>query len=379
MKKLYFVFYLYFSSSIQATSIKQLSISEFVAQHPSVHHTACTDKAPFQFSPFPLYQDLAAQYFPSQGQFLPISIVEIPNGKAYLDDSGYIFLNDCFIKETEIKGLNFFKGQEFDIPNYPTTLRTSQRVAIVSHLYPYCYGHWIFDVLGQLALLEIYNVQYDYLCVPYYTPFMKESLKLWGIDQSKIIPLVPKTCLKAATVIATTSVTQTDELVYGANYNVDFILEHVRQKLLSAVAAQPTDQFHEKVFISRKDAGGKRAVPNEDEIFALFEPLGFKRYELTKLSLAEQIALFHQAKTIVSFVGSGSANILFCKPGTHYIEIVQSLVDATFFYVADMFDIRYSCIDNSTIQDLQHGGPWARPSTVPLEIVQDFLKDHPNI
>ncbi|MFA5999178.1 MAG: glycosyltransferase family 61 protein [Candidatus Babeliales bacterium] len=369
-------------SNIQATTIKQVSISEFVAQYPQTNLVACTDKVPFKINPFPLYQDVAQKYFPSEGYFLETSVLEIPNGKAYLDGGGYVFVNNCFIKETEIKGLNYFSGQEFEIPHVSTNMRVSGRVAVISHLYPYCYGHFIFDVLGQLALLELNNIEYDYLCVPYGNKFMQEALQLWGIDQSKIIPLCPKLCLQASTIIMATSVTQTDKLVYGANYNLDFILRHVSQKLLAGVGntvLNNAQHYGQKIFISRKDAGGKRAIPNEDEIFALFEPLGFKRYELTSLSLAQQIALFHNATTIVSFVGSGSTNVMFCKPGTHYVEIIQSLVDATFFYVADMFDLQYSYINNSTLQDLERGGPWAKPSEMPLNLIQDFLNENPNL
>ena len=208
---------------------------------------------------------------------------------------------------------------------------------------------------------------------------MQEALNIWGINPNKIIPLSSNLCLQADTIIIPTSVTQIDTLVYGANYNVDFILQHVRQKLLGTIKSVRADTFGQKIFISRKDAGGKRMIPNEDEIFALFEPLGFKRYELTKLSLSEQIALFHNAKTLVSFLGSGSTNIMFCKPETHYIEIIQSLVDATFFYVADMFQLQYSFIDLSTLQDLKHGGPWSCAQPIPINIVQDFLDEHPNL
>ncbi|HSW76620.1 MAG TPA: glycosyltransferase family 61 protein [Candidatus Saccharimonadales bacterium] len=405
MKKICAFLYLILASDIQATTIQQLSIKDFVAQYPSSQQIKCTNKMSFAFNPFPLYQDIAEKYFPCQGFFLETSILEIPKGKMYLDDSGYVFVNDCFIKETQIKGLNYFSGPQFNIPDTSTSMRLSGRVAVISHLYPYCYGHWIFDVLGQLALLELFNVQYDYLCVPYYNKFMLETLELWGVERSKIIPLTPKLCLKAGTLIMPTSVTQIDALVYGANYNIDLILQHVRKKLLAGAMctqASPKDEIqasHEaiqalplatpdrlpdtvpgtvKVFISRKDAGGKRAVPNEDEIFALFETLGFKRYELTSLSLAEQILLFHNAKTIVSFLGSGSTNIMFCNPGTHYIEIIQSLIDATFFYVADLFHLQYSCINNSTVNDLGCN-PWASPSQMPLDFIQDFLKKHPNL
>jgi len=371
---------------VYATRIKQLSVLQFVKEFPEATCQQCTHRYPFNMTPYPVFPQVDQNFFPSKGYFTDMFILSIANGTAYRHGSGDVFVNNCFIKETQIKNMNYFSGPEFDIQDISNIIKVPGRVAVISHIFPECYGHWIFDVLGQLALLEINNVQYDYLCVPYHSKFMKETLDLWGIDHNKIIPLTQNLCIQADTIIMATSVTQTEVMIgKNANYNADFLLKHVSQKLLSGVdlkAAESTQQFSEpslsKIFISRKDAiAGRRFVSNEDEIFALFQPLGFKRYELTALSLPEQIALFHNATTIVSFVGSGSTNIIFCKPGTHYIEIVQKMVDATFFYVSDIFKLNYSYINNSTIPDLLYGHQHSQEETFPIEKIKNFLSENP--
>ncbi|HSW76618.1 MAG TPA: glycosyltransferase family 61 protein [Candidatus Saccharimonadales bacterium] len=370
-------------SQIYTTRIKQVSVFDFIKEFPQATCLQCTHKYSFNMTPYPLYPQVDQNFFPSKGFFTDMFIMQVPQGTAYLHDgSGDVFLNNCFIKETQIKDMNYFAGPEFDIADISNIVTIPGRVAVISHIFPECYGHWIFDVLGQLALLEKHNIEYDYLCVPYHTKYMKEALDLWGIDRNKIIPLSQKLCIQADTIIMPTSVTQTEIRVgKNANYNVDFLLKHVSQKLLAgAMCSKNTHTFSEKVFISRKDAiRGRRVVSNEDEIFALFEPLGFKRYELTLLSLAQQIELFNNAKTIVSFVGSGSTNIIFCKPGTHYIEIVQKMVDATFFYVSDIFKLQYSFINNSTIPDLLYGHQHSQEDPFPLDKINFFLSQHPDL
>ncbi|MCX5923162.1 MAG: glycosyltransferase family 61 protein [Candidatus Dependentiae bacterium] len=381
-KIVFFSFFIVFYA--QATRIKQLSASDFAKEFPQATCHQCTDKYSFDMTTYPLYQENSQQFFPSKGIFSDMFILSVPNGVAYLYDSGDIFVNNCFIKETQIKNMNYFGGQEFEIQENSNIVTVAGRVAIISHLFPECYGHWIFDVLGQLALLEINNISYDYLCVPYSSKFMQETLDLWGIDRSKIIPLTKNLHIKADFIILPTAVTQTSVMIgKNANYNADFLLKHVSNKLLNAVNIQEVEQssqFCKKIFISRKEAiRNRRFVPNEDEIFALFEPLGFKRYELTKLSLPEQIALFNQATSIVSFVGSGSTNIIFCKPGTQYIEIIQKMVDATFFFVSDTFKLKHSFMSNSMTSDLLYGHQHSQEEDFPLEIVKNYLQEHPEL
>ncbi|MCX5923343.1 MAG: glycosyltransferase family 61 protein [Candidatus Dependentiae bacterium] len=377
---LFVSFICFVSTFLQASRIYQRSLSDFVKEFPQSSYVQCTSNYSFNHAPFPLYQD-HVNYFPSQGEHVDMFILEVPQGTALFDKTGYVYVNDSFVKETQMGGLNFFNNQDFIDQEAPSNiLKVSGRVAIVSRLYPYCYGLWFFEILSQLALLEVYGVEYDYLCIPYYEKFMQESLDLWGIDRSKIIPMVTTGCIHADVIIMPTSVSGCKvPPSWLVNHYVDFLMKHIHNKILAGVEALKLDtERSEKIFISRKDAGGKRAIPNEDEVFALFEPLGFKRYELARLSVAEKISLFNNAKTIVSFLGSGSTNIMFCKPGTHYIEITQKMVEATFFYVGEIFGLKYSAIDDSPGLEVHHG-PWTAPVPLSLEKVKEFLVQNPEL
>jgi hypothetical protein len=76
------------------------------------------------------------------------------------------------------------------------------------------------------------------------------------------------------------------------------------------------------IYIGRGDAPVRRLV-NEDEVVRSLAPLGFRKVLLTGMPLADQIALFGQARAIVAPHGAGLANIAFCRPGTAVVEIVS--------------------------------------------------------
>ena len=376
-----FVCFLAIGQPVFAARIYQRSLENFIQTFPGATCLKSIKGHTFNHASFPLHPEYS-HFYPSSGEHPDMFIFQVPQGLAHFDKTGYVYINDSFIKETQIKDLNFFSGQEYidqGISSKITKIRG--RVAIVSHLYPYCYGHWIFDVLGQLAMLEIHNIEYDYLCVPYFTKFMQESLDIWGVDRSKIIPIVLGESIQADSIIMTTALSQ-DKPGFQtfSNYFVDFLLLYIQSKMISGVYSLPKISFNdsEKIFISRKDAGGKRAIPNENEIFELFKPYGFVRYELGNLSVAQQILLFNNAKTVVSFVGSGATNILFCKPGTHYVEITQKMVDSTFFFISDTCKLKYSFINDSTYLDIGNG-VWAAPKLFPPWKIQEFINQNPDL
>jgi capsular polysaccharide biosynthesis protein len=379
------------TSTTQSTTqiITEVSATEFAQLNPQAQVLQCTKDYPFNFKPYPLYPEYAQEKFPHQGLFQDMYILSVPNGTAHFCNyplwaiNGLIFINDYFIKECQIKNISPFylnKIKTIEVQQSVHNYTIPGSIAICSHIYPDCYGHFMLDVLCQLALLEIFNIEYDYLCIPYHTKFMQEALNLWGIDQEKIIPLQFNLSVKADTIILPTSTTQIHDITVNANYTADFLIEYVSKKLLDGVMKKNIHlQTSSKVFISRKDAHNKRFVPNEDDIFKLFENYGFERYELTKLSLAEQILLFHNAQEIVSFVGSGSLNIIFSQPKTKYIEITQTMLDATFFFLANIADIDYRFIDATNPEDIKHSNPCSRGRSINLEIISNFLKDNLNL
>ena len=61
---------------------------------------------------------------------------------------------------------------------------------------------------------------------------------------------------------------------------------------------------------------------NEEEVFALLEPLGFEAITMDGRSIGEQAALFASAAVIVATHGAALANLVFSRPGTTVIELM---------------------------------------------------------
>jgi capsular polysaccharide biosynthesis protein len=186
--------------------------------------------------------------------------------------------------------------------------------------------------------------------------------------------------LRADTIIIPTATSETVPTYSNTIYYTDFLLKYIREKMLAGVAKMNIQMiFPEKIFISRKDGGAARKIPNEDEVFALFEPLGYKRFELSKLSMAEKIAMMNHAKRIISFMGSGSTNVLFASPDVKFYEIFQSWIEPTFYFIAKALGFEYDCLDASTIDDLLQGNCGSFGRMLSLDLVQEFINNHPEL
>lgn len=358
--------------------IASISVPKFATLFPQTTVQYCVQNFTQNYHPFPLYQDQADEFFPAQKTFNDVFILSIPDAMLYCDKAGYFYVNYYFLQETQIKDRTLSdvqSAQNVAISRNYTPV--DGKIAIIGHPYPFCYGHWLFDILSQLALLEMNHVNYDFLIIPFKNGFVKDSLILWGIDPSKIIPFRQGIHIRAKTLIIPTVISQTTDCSQKcANYFMHQFLKYTHDKLVPLAKTKNRNALSEKIFISRKDANGKRVIPNEDEIFQLFKPFGFERYELTKIPFIEQIALFNNAKIIVSFAGSGGANCMFCKPDTHYIEMTHTMVDATFFFVSQLFNIEYHSINASTIQNLASSNPFADAAEFPIAPIEQFIVDN---
>lgn len=99
-----------------------------------------------------------------------------------------------------------------------------------------------------------------------------------------------------------------------AGHHIDFL-----KKLIGTGARSP---YGERIYVTRKDAqGGARQVLNERDVLNGLHKLGFKPVVLGDLSLAEQAAVFRDAKYIVSPHGAGLSNLIHCSPGTCVLEM----------------------------------------------------------
>lgn len=326
----------------KSSCFKMITIDSLLKNSSLVHIDRYLKKTFYSYKSFPL-----SSRCQSEGFCTDSFILHIPNGRAQ-GIRGDIFLGNNYIKDMAYMGLWKL------VCRLPKVLKEkiqkiSGSVAVISQDLTKYYFHWIQDILGRLALLEMHGVEYDYLYVPCDKKYMKETLELWGINPDKIIaPDNSKFCIQGDELIVPSLVTNKNQnsLHHIGFHTNPITMNYVAQKLLKAAKLKNIDtkKFSKKIFISRNDHGNKRKILNEDKVFALLKKKGFVCYELSKMSVAEQIMLFANADIVVGEHGAGLTNCLFCKPKTKIIEIFQALVDSSFWWIAQTMNLDYSCI-----------------------------------
>lgn len=352
--------------------VQQMSVFDFIKKFPETHLIHGLGKYFFDFGQHPLGEYDKNKKLVTSDIFLDSFIITIPQAKIFIATIDfYPIVNDCFITEMKLKFENQFGDlSKVKEPQFP--VKFSGRVAVITNMYEFCYFHWVNDLISKLALLELHGIEYDYIFIPQYKSYMKETLELWGIDTKKIISAYVGMGIQADEIIMTTSVSTTSSKAVLCNYMQPMILHCIRNKMIPNALLKSQKRFSPKVFISRKDSGNKRVALNEDDVFHLFETKGFVRYCLADMALADQIALFHQATDIVSFHGAGLTNVIFCKPQTRIIEIFQKHFDASYWGFSKMLNLRYDLIDATGGKLLSN---IFQPSEeLSLDLVADFLK-----
>jgi hypothetical protein len=321
---------------------KIVPLQEILYKNPQIKYTKIVDKLYFDYPEF-----VIAPIFPHKGYFEELFMLSIPSGRVQ-GECGHVFI-DNKLSDQMARGDRFEclfhvpQIQEKDIQ------KVSGRVAVIAqHGAGIMWGnyyHSLFEVFGRLALLEMAGLEYDWLYVPLDKKYVREALKLWGVDKSKIIaPTDEKFCIEADELIVPSLVINTScGHAHAGNFQHPVTSKYVKDKLLAGAQKENIDisKFSKKVFISRKDSPKGRQILNEDEIFELFEKKGFKRYEMCSMPVASQIMLFAQAEMVVSEQGSSLTNILFCKPNTVVVEIFQGLIDNCFWWVSHALGLQY--------------------------------------
>ncbi len=364
-------------------SFQVRSLQDILEKNKEIQYIKLFDKWTFDAPQFSV-----APMFPHKGHFEELFILFIPSGKVQ-GKFGSVLINNQMIKE-------FIWDQRYDllsldIPDkeYQNIQKISGKVAVITQFGYNNYFHFLNEILGRLALLEMNHVGYDWLYVADEMPYAKELLQMWGVDSSKIISVKDSNMVIQADEIILPSLLSNTSA--GHNHAGSFIhpltMKYVREKLLKVAQEKNIDvsRFSKKIFISRKDAYAARRILNEDEIFELFKQKGFERYELAKMSIPEQTMLFAQADVVVGEQGSGFTNILFSKPGTKIYEIFQAMVDNCFWWQSQVLGLQYfPCL---TIQvnadyfafckyDMNfYQKAWQSRISIPIQLVQKIIQN----
>lgn len=356
---------------------KIVPLNDILSSNPQILYSIVCPSLYFDYPRF-----LVAPNFPHAGYFDELFILNIPHG-IVCGQYGHVCINNQIAQELIWKQKHeYLNGLQVN-----NLIKKSGKVAVIAQSLWANYYHFIYEFLGRLALLEIQGIEYDWLYVPYDKKFIQEALDLWGIDSSKIIACEKNDlCIQADELIVPSLVTNTSLGHYFAGQFVHpLVMNYVRTKLLHALEQKNLvdSSSSKKIFISRKDGNFPRKIINEDEVFALFEAQGFKRYVLSSMSVVEQINLFAHADVVVSEHGAGLSNILFCKPKTKIVEIFHTLIDNAYWMTSQTLGLQYLAyqaisVDTKYFENykeyfLDYAKAGRGQTVVSLEIIQNII------
>ena len=106
----------------------------------------------------------------------------------------------------------------------------------------------------------------------------------------------------------------------------------------------------EKIFISRKNTDRRKY--NEDELWGIAKKYGFEMICPEELTMAEQIALFNNAKIIIAATGAALTNLIFCSPSCSLVMMSNSHLSRAIFSSlilmrgGDVHELYYENVNN---------------------------------
>lgn len=245
----------------------------------------------------------------------PTFVAEIPSGRVWGDAGSIVTPSNTLIRELSPE----FRAdwRDFAIVKQTYLLppkRVAGKIASLAAPSGQAFGHWLFDVLPRLAILEKAGFALDdidgFFVNGTRKRYQSRMLEMLGIPEEKWIPAESTPHVEAGTLIAPSVVGLT------GNYP-KWVCEWLQKKFLPF--AKPPPSAGRRLFISRANAPARR-IANEDEVFSALAPDGFTRVILEDHSVDEQIGLFANAEFVIAPMGSGNSAAVFCKPGTRFIE-----------------------------------------------------------
>ena len=188
------------------------------------------------------------------------------------------------------------------------------------------YGHWMVDGIAQLFLaLKHYQLSdIDHFLVPVMKyDFQRDSLLAIGIPQHKIVEIPVLSCFGFEQLLCTSAPRD------RSSCNIPgWLIDGYRTAVLPA----PESPRGKRLYISRRDAGSRKFI-NEDEIITRLEAAGFESVEMSSYNFNEKVSLFAHADIVVGLTGAGMTNIMFCAPDTRVVELFPASY-VTYFYAA---------------------------------------------
>ncbi|MBL1210489.1 glycosyltransferase 61 family protein [Geminocystis sp. GBBB08] len=287
-------------------------------------------------------------YFPSTIELPKTFLVNIPNGRFYLqeneDSSAVITSENLLIGNLSPESPALSPNHPHSHPSKHSLLKTNflppiqqinGTVIILAGLLNNIYFHWLFDILPRINLLELANIDYDkvdYFLVDNRTNFQQETLELFGIPTHKILPLSFPLHIQATHLIIPSF---PSSIAWMPSWSCSYL----RDKILENKVNHNKEK--KNLYISRSKSSNRRLI-NEQEVITILQKYDFDVVNLELLSVKQQAELLSQAEIVISPHGSALSNLVFCECNTKVIEIfAPNYVYPCYWLVSNLMNLDY--------------------------------------
>jgi capsular polysaccharide biosynthesis protein len=175
------------------------------------------------------------------------------------------------------------------------------------------YYHWMMDVLPRVELAKKNGFKlesFDHFVVNgIRKPFQQETLQALGIPLEKCRVFGKRK----------TAYLCEEAVLPSMPGPMGLPPPEIVEFLRSSFSAGP-DKGAELLFVGR-GKGDRRPLVEAEKIWAGLQKLGFAQIDPEKMSVAEQARAFRSARVVVGAHGAALANLAFCRPDTHVIEL----------------------------------------------------------
>lgn len=188
------------------------------------------------------------------------------------------------------------------------------KTVVLNNLFGDNYYHFVNQIVAKIPLFDGFFdlADADHFVIPsHLTGFMRDWFTLAGIDLSKAVPM------ESAGFAC-------DYIVMASNPSPFCMMQDWAIRYLKGLPPiQPSPILSERIFVTRADAPPwRRQLTNRQEVTDLAIKLGFETVTMDGRPVAEQAAIWRDAKMIMVVHGASQCNQVFCRPGTHMIELL---------------------------------------------------------
>jgi len=199
--------------------------------------------------------------------------------------------------------------------------------------------HWMCDILPRLHVAITAGQGIDsfdwFITDEISQSFHRETLAALGIPLEKIVVGTRHRHI-APEVLCSTSLYDKSGMVHRES------LTFVRNALLKRLSLDSETRMDRRIFITRQE-GRWRRIANWEAVETVLEEFDFEIIASEKLELAAQVQLFREASHVIAAHGAGLTNLMFCRPGTKVLEILnEGWGHAMYWLMAKKMDLDYT-------------------------------------